>query len=183
MNASLLAVLNDAERLLVAETERDSLTALDEDAAIELETRIRRARNKYVGQYRRAASARVPERGGRGIARPENRQARTKAEAFEEALSRVSRRVAVLARQSAAQLRTERLTAARAARQGRGPAAAHRPPRTGRARPPGRKPLRRVVSAHPGRRNSGRAPWPWAPAGRRSGTAGKPSHRHRQHAG
>ena len=51
MNASLLAVLNDPERLLVAETERAPLAVLDEDAAIELETRIRRARNKYVGQY------------------------------------------------------------------------------------------------------------------------------------
>lgn len=39
MNASLLAVLNDAERLLVAETERAQLAVLDEDAAIELETR------------------------------------------------------------------------------------------------------------------------------------------------
>jgi hypothetical protein len=44
-----------------------------------------------------------------------------KAEAFEEALSRVSRRVSVLARQAAAGLRAERLAAARAARQGRGP--------------------------------------------------------------
>jgi hypothetical protein len=122
MNASLLAALNDAERLLVADTDRDNLTALDEDAAIELETRIRRARNKYVGQYRRGAAARVADRGGRGLARPENTLARTKAEAFEEALSRVSRRVAVLARQSAAQLRAERLAAARAARQRRGPA-------------------------------------------------------------
>ena len=58
MNASLLAVLNDAERLLVAETERAGLAALDEDAAIELEARIRRARNKYVGQYRRARQCR-----------------------------------------------------------------------------------------------------------------------------
>ncbi len=133
MNASLLAVLNDAERLLVAETGRDNLTALDEDAAIELETRIRRARNKYVGQYRRGASARVAERGGRGIARPENTQARTKAEAFEEALSRASRRVAVLARQSAAQLRAERLAAARAAKQGRGPAGRRTPAALDRA--------------------------------------------------
>jgi hypothetical protein len=66
MNASLLAALNDAERLLVADTDRDNLAALDEDAAIELETRIRRARNKYVGQYRRGAAARVADRGGRG---------------------------------------------------------------------------------------------------------------------
>ena len=83
MNASLLAVLNDAERLLVAETERAELAALDEDAAIDLEARIRRARNKYVGQYRRAASARVAEHGGRGTARAENKRAAMKAEAFE----------------------------------------------------------------------------------------------------
>jgi hypothetical protein len=121
MNASLLAVLNDAERLLVAQTERAELAALDEDAAIDLEARIRRARNKYVGQYRRGASARVAESGARGMARPENRRAAMKAEAFEEALARVSRRVAALARQAAAALRAERLAAARAARHGRGP--------------------------------------------------------------
>jgi len=123
MNASLLAVLNDAERLLVAQTGRAELAALDEDAAIELETRIRRARNKYVGQYRRAASAAVAEHGGRGKARPENTRAAMKAEAFEEALSLVSRRVAALARQSAAELRAERIAAARAAKQGQAPAA------------------------------------------------------------
>jgi hypothetical protein len=65
MNASLLAVLNDPERLLVAETERAPLAVLDEDAAIELATRIRRARNKYVGQYRRAARAARQSRGPR----------------------------------------------------------------------------------------------------------------------
>jgi hypothetical protein len=40
MNKSLLAVLNDSERLLVAQTGRAELAALDEDAAIELEARI-----------------------------------------------------------------------------------------------------------------------------------------------
>jgi hypothetical protein len=122
MNKSLLAVLNDSERLLVAQTERAELAALDEDAAIELEARIRRARNKYVGQYRRAASAAVAVRGGRGKARPENQRAAWKAEAFEEALARVSARVAALARQSAAELRTQRLAAARAGRQTQPPA-------------------------------------------------------------
>src|SRR6516164_4994235 len=121
MNKSLLAVLNDAERLMVAQTGRAELAALDEDAAIELEGRIRRARNKYVGQYRRGASAAVADHGGRGKARPENQRAAMKAEAFEEALSRVSRRVAALARQSAAELRAERIAAARAAKQSQGP--------------------------------------------------------------
>ena len=46
MNASLLAVLNNAERLQVGQTERAELAALDEEAAIELEARIRRTRNK-----------------------------------------------------------------------------------------------------------------------------------------
>jgi len=131
MNASLLAVLNDAERLLVAQTGRAELAALDEDAAIELETRVRRARNKYVGQYRRAASAAVAEHGGRGKARPENMRAAMKAEAFEEALSRVSRRVAALARQSAAELRAERIAAARAAKQVQAPGTRRAAPATG----------------------------------------------------
>lgn len=138
MDASLLAVLTDAERLTVAETEAARLAALDEDAAIALETRIRRARDKYVGQYRRAASLRVPEQGGRGTARPMNMRAAMKAEAFEEALARVSRRVAALARQSAAALRKERLEAARAARQGRRSAGARsgHPADSGRAARP-----------------------------------------------
>ena len=135
MNKSLLAVLNDAERLLVDQTGRAELAALDEDAAIALEARIRRARNKYVGQYRRAASAAVAEHGGRGRARPENTRAALKAEAFEEALSRVSRRVAALARQSAAELRAERLAAARAAKHGHAPSAREAAPATGQQGP------------------------------------------------
>ena len=117
MDAAMRAVLNESETLLIAETSRDALAALDEDAAIELETRIRRARGKYVSQYRRGASARVAEHSARGSARPENARARQKAEAFERALARVSRRVAVLAAQSAAALRAERLAEARAAKQ------------------------------------------------------------------
>ena len=136
MNKSLLAVLNDSERLLVAQTGRAELAALDEDAAIELEARIRRARNKYVGQYRRAASAAVAVHGGRGKARPENQRAAWKAEAFEEALARVSARVAALSRRSAADLRAQRLAAARAARQAQPPAAPAPPPAADGGGPP-----------------------------------------------
>jgi hypothetical protein len=116
MNATLLAALTDSERLLVSQTETAQLAELDEDAAVELQGRIRSARNKYSGLYRRDASTKVAEKGGRGKARPENTRARMKAEAFEDALSRVSRRVATLARQAAVQLRTERISAVRAAR-------------------------------------------------------------------
>jgi hypothetical protein len=123
MDAATRAVLNESEKLLIEETSREALAALDEDAAIDLETRIRRARGKYLSQYRRGASSRVAEHGGRGSARPENARAAQKAEAFERALSLVSRRVAVLAAQSAAALRAERLALARAAKQGDWPGA------------------------------------------------------------
>lgn len=113
MNKTLLAALNDAERRLVAETEPAALKQLNEDEAAALHDRIRRARNKYVGQYRRGAASRVREVGGRGAARPKNRQAALKAEAFEEALSRVSRRLAVLAHEAAVELKNERIAAAR----------------------------------------------------------------------
>jgi hypothetical protein len=154
MNASLLAALNDAERLLVTETDPAELATLDEDAAIALESRIRRTRDKYTSQYRRAASARVAEKRGRGKARPENKHAAMKAEAFERALSRVSRRVAALAQQSAAALRAERLAAARAARQ--------HP-----VRPSARSSTR--SSARPSARSS---TWPAIPGPRRGGPDG-----------
>ena len=118
MNKSLLAALNTSERLLVTETEPAALAVLEEDAVAELHDRVRRARNKYVGQYRRGASAAVAAQGGRGKARPRNAAAALKAEAFEQALSRVSVRLGVLARRSAAELRSDRLAAARAARAG-----------------------------------------------------------------
>lgn len=77
----------------------------------------------------------MAEEGGRGKARPENKRAALKAEAFEEALSRVSRRVAVLARQSAAKLRAERLEAARAGKRGQGPSAREAVPGASRTGP------------------------------------------------
>jgi hypothetical protein len=135
MDRSLLAVLNDAERLLVAEAEPAALVELEEDASIDLEARVRRARDKYVGQYRRMASARVAEEGGRGKARPANARAAAKAGAFERTLSLVSRRVATLARQSAAALRADRLAAARAARQPDRPGAQQMVPKQRRVAP------------------------------------------------
>ena len=116
MDKRLLAQLNDADLLLWRETEREAIAPLDEDGVSELHDRIRRARNKYTGQYRRGASARVAETGGRGKARPANARNAARAEVFEEALNRVSRRLAVLSRQSASDLRAERLAAVKANR-------------------------------------------------------------------
>ena len=116
VNKAQLHVLTDAEALLVLETEKAALAGLDEDALVELHTRIRRARGKYVGQYRRGAAARVKGVGGRGKANPQNQRARDKAEIFEDALSRVSGALAAAAKASAAALKAERLEAARAAK-------------------------------------------------------------------
>ncbi|MGH3304072.1 MAG: hypothetical protein ACRDOK_20820 [Streptosporangiaceae bacterium] len=131
MNVTLTAVLTDNERLLVAETDPADLAGLDEDAAVALEARIRRSRDKYTGQYRRTAVGRVAEQGGRGMARPQNQRAAMKAEAFEEALARVSRRVSVLSRQAARELRAQRLAAARGSRGAAPPGAATAGPGAG----------------------------------------------------
>jgi hypothetical protein len=131
MNAGLMAVLTENERLLVADTEPIELAKLDEDAAVALETRIRRARDKYTGQYRRTAAGRVAEQGGRGTARPKNRRTAMKAEAFEEALARASRRVSVLSRQAARDLRAQRLAAARSDRGAASPGASIASPGVG----------------------------------------------------
>lgn len=113
MNKAVLNSLSEDERLLVMQTERIRLVELDEDALVDLHTRVRRARNKYVKLYRRQASTRVAEQGGRGKARPKNRRNADRAEVFEFALARVSRRLGAEARRSATALRDERLAAAR----------------------------------------------------------------------
>src|SRR5262245_60635092 len=109
----LLGTLREDELSLLRETEPDRMARLDEDALLELHTRVRRARTKFVKLYRRAASTRVQAVGGRGLARPKNQRNAEKAEVFEDALARVSKRVDVVARQAAKELRAQRLAAAR----------------------------------------------------------------------
>jgi len=113
MKKAIYNTLTESEKLLVAETSRDALADVDEDQLLELLTRVRRARTKYVKLYRRRASAQVSESGGRGLAHPINQRNRDKAEVFERALARVSRRLQAAAKQAADELRTERLEAAR----------------------------------------------------------------------
>ena len=105
----LLQSLTETELALVREVEPERLTALDEDALIDLHTRIRRARNKQVKLYRRQAAAAVGEAGARGVAHRRNTRNRGKAEVFEQALARVSHQLAEAAEASAAALRVERM--------------------------------------------------------------------------
>jgi hypothetical protein len=109
-----LSSLREDELDLLRETEPERMAERDEDGLLDLHTRIRRARTKYVKLYRRQAGDRVAELGGRGFARPKNRRNADKAEVFEEALARVSKRVDVVARRAAAELKAERLAAAKA---------------------------------------------------------------------
>jgi hypothetical protein len=114
VDKAMLALLTDAERLLVAETEKAQLATMDEDELVALHDRIRRARTKYTTNYRRQAASSVSKVGGRGKAHGQNQRSRDKAEVFELALANVSTALAAAARRSAADLKAERLAAAQA---------------------------------------------------------------------
>ena len=116
MNRTITNSLTEAELALVRETDRDRLAGLDEDALADLHDRIRRARTKHVGIYRRTGAATVEVKGGRGVAKERNARNAAKAEVFEDALARVSRALGAAARVSATALRAERVAAARAER-------------------------------------------------------------------
>ena len=116
-----LGSLTAAQADLVRETEPDRLAALSEDDLLDLHARVRRARNKHVGLYRRQGAALVERKGARGFARPANRTNAERAEVFELALARVSARIGVVARAAAKELKQERIAAAAAAKAGTGP--------------------------------------------------------------
>jgi len=130
MTPKLLAMLNEAEQELVRETEPEQLAALDEDELLELHTRVRRARTKYTKLYRRRAGNQVAAEASRGRASASNSRTRMKAEIFEDVLATVSRRLAAVAKQSAAELRADRLAAARGERAGAAAAADPAPARS-----------------------------------------------------
>ena len=152
MNKATWAMLNESEKELLRHAEGSSLARLDEDQLIDLHTRVRRARNKYATLYRRRASSQVKEDAGRAKAHAQHARTAAKAEAFEDALARVSLALAKAARVRAAALRAERLETAQ-----RRPVSARREPtRSSRANPSGgvrkgatelRTPIRKRASA------------------------------------
>lgn len=113
---ALLVSLTEAERALVRQTERDQMAGLDEDELMALLVRVRRARDKYTTLYRRQSASRVTRSGGRGKAFGKGTMDRGKAEVFEDALARVSRRLAAAARTTAQELKAERIAETRAGR-------------------------------------------------------------------
>ncbi len=114
MKRSVLASLSEKDTQLLLETKRKNLEPLDEDALLDLHGRVRRARNKHSKNYRRSAAGRVSATGTRGGASKGNQRNRDRVEALEDALARVSKRLATEARRSATALREERLSAAAA---------------------------------------------------------------------
>lgn len=110
---TLTGILKDDERDLIREVEAKRMDLLDEDELLALHKRVRRARKKHTKNYRRRAAAGVVEEGARGTARPRHGKAAQRAEVFEEALSRVSLRLATLAHETAEALKAERLERAR----------------------------------------------------------------------
>lgn len=119
--SGLLNSLNKSEKSLIRETKAKQMATLDEDGLVDLHKRIRRARDKYVGIYRRQASSRVPAKGARGTARPKNSRNAGRAEVFEDALARVSERLSKVAAKSARDLKKQRLAAAAKGSQGGNP--------------------------------------------------------------
>jgi len=113
MDAQLKSMLNETEQALLRAAEPRELNRLDEDELTALHDRIRRARNKYSKLYRRRASERVVTDRSRGRASSANAKAARKAEGFEDALARVSHRLAQVAAAAAEELKAERLAAAR----------------------------------------------------------------------
>jgi len=89
--SALLNSLTERELGLVREAEGERLADLDEDALLELHTRVRRARDRQVKIYRRQAASLVPEVGGRGKAHPRNTRNRAKAEVFGDPVVRTGR--------------------------------------------------------------------------------------------
>ena len=130
MAAIAIGSLTTAQADLVRETEPGRMAALSEDDLLDLHARVRRARNKHVGLYRRQGAGLVAAKGARGFARPANRTNAERAEVFELALARVSARIGVVAKAAAAELKQQRLSAVAAAKAGSGPETA--PPQAAR---------------------------------------------------
>lgn len=102
------------EQALLVATEPARLKELSEDELDDLLTLVRRARNKYTKLYRRQSADLVAASSSRRGTSTSNQRTKRKAEIFEDALARVARSLAAAARATAAELKRERLDAARA---------------------------------------------------------------------
>ena len=114
MNLTIVKTLTKGEQSLVMDTRPKQLDKLSEDDLLDLHARVRRGRNKYKKNYRQSAAGRVKADRSRGAASKKSRGDAERAEVFEDALARVSDRLAKAARKTAGDLRKKRLAAVKA---------------------------------------------------------------------
>lgn len=88
--------LSQDENALVDQTAPEALARLDEDALKDLQSRLRKVRDKNFSLLRRQGAARVEAEGGRGAAEQANQKRGDKIDILDEALSRVSERLEAL---------------------------------------------------------------------------------------
>lgn len=81
------------EKALIDETAPHALERLDEAGLKDLQSRLRRARDKNSDLLRRQGAARVEAEGARGAAEPANQRRGEKVDVLEEALTRVQDRL------------------------------------------------------------------------------------------
>jgi hypothetical protein len=85
--------LSGDEKALIDETAPNRLTGLDEHALKDLESRIRKARDKNFSLLRREGAARVSAEGARGSVEQANQRRVEKIDVLDEALARVGARL------------------------------------------------------------------------------------------
>ena len=85
--------LTKQENELIDETSEHRLNQLDADALKDLQSRLRRAREKNFSLLRRQGAARVEAEGARGAAEPANQKREDKVDVLAEALARVTARL------------------------------------------------------------------------------------------
>jgi len=116
VNLTIVKTLPKGEQSLIMDTRPKKLDGLSEDALLDLHGRVRRGRNKYKKNYRQSAASRVKTDRSRGAASKKSRGDSQRAEVFEDALARVSVRLAKAARKEASDLRKKRLAAVKKAK-------------------------------------------------------------------
>jgi hypothetical protein len=116
VNLTIVKTLTKGEQSLIMDTRPKKIDGLSEDELIDLHARVRRGRNKYKKNYRQSAAGRVKTDRSRGAASKKSQGDAQRREVFEDALARVSDRLAKAARKEATDLRKKRLAAAKKAK-------------------------------------------------------------------
>lgn len=88
--------LSADETALVDQTAPEALARMDEKSVKDLQSRLRKMREKNFDLLRRQGAARVEAEGGRGAAEQANQKRGDKVDVLDDALTRVSERLEAL---------------------------------------------------------------------------------------